>query len=132
MKTFPGAAAMTQPECMTDDEDGGDTSTPPNGSAGTDCDDSNPSINATVTYYTDTDEDGFGDNDNFFCSDSTTKVSVSTIQIVMIQSPAINPSATELVADRNVDQDCDDQELCYTDGDTDGVGGATAHHLQRL
>ena len=33
-----------------------------NGSAGTDCDDSNPSINATVTYYADTDEDGFGDN----------------------------------------------------------------------
>jgi hypothetical protein len=34
--------------------------------------------------------------------------------------PAINPGATELVAD-GVDQDCDTDELCYVDADNDGA-----------
>ncbi|MCB9792361.1 MAG: hypothetical protein H6741_06500 [Alphaproteobacteria bacterium] len=39
-------------------------------------------------------------------------------------SSAINPGATELPAD-NVDQNCDNNELCYVDSDRDGYGSTT-------
>ncbi|MCB9792357.1 MAG: putative metal-binding motif-containing protein [Alphaproteobacteria bacterium] len=76
--------------------------------------------------YTDSDGDGFGDSntqtrsgslvcdaaslgyadDNDDCDDS---------------DASVNPDGVEGVAD-GVDQDCDGDELCYTDGDGDGYG----------
>jgi hypothetical protein len=87
---------------------------------------SSQSVPATVTYFADTDGDTFGGNasPNAACSDSAPTGFVTDNTDCDDTDIAVNPSATEIVAD-NTDQNCDNQELCYVDSDTDGVGGTS-------
>lgn len=108
----------------------------------TDCDDANalvyPGAIETIADGIDQDcdtnetcyEDGDGDGDgsssgatapstDFTCTAAGVSATATDCDD---GNAAINGSATEGVAD-GIDQDCDGQELCYTDGDLDGVGG---------
>ena len=89
-----------------------------------DIDAADSSLSDGTSYYTDADTDGFGDpaTEDIQCSQPAGTVTDNTD--CDDSNIAINPSATELVAD-NVDQNCDSQELCYVDSDTDGVGGTS-------
>ncbi len=93
----------------------------------TDCDDSDSSIGDSITFYLDSDGDGFGvetstagactapdgyaalRDEGFDCDDSRFLT---------------NPNAEE-VADDGIDADCDSEELCYLDTDSDGFRGDT-------
>ncbi|MCP3980554.1 MAG: PKD domain-containing protein, partial [bacterium] len=62
--TFPGAAPNDSAEiCMrdVDGDDWGDDSPPGNIASGSDCDDGDPLVHPTTTWYADIDGDGFGD-----------------------------------------------------------------------
>ena len=86
----------------------------------TDCDDSDSNTHpgaaendSSTDCMTDSDGDGYGD------SGATGDVVAGTD--CDDSDSGINPGASESVAD-GVDQDCDDEELCYTDDDGDGYG----------
>ncbi len=109
----------------------------------TDCDDADPTafegaleVEADGTdsdcdgleiCYVDIDLDTYGDllGTTVFSADLTCLTSgLSTSEDDCDDGdPTINPGAVELVAD-GVDQDCDTDELCYSDQDGDGFAGA--------
>jgi len=132
--SYPGAAeSESATECMTDaDNDGyGDTTAPSGGTAGTDCDDSEPaknpgadevcdgidndcdslvddadsSITDAVTWYADSDTDTFGAMGSDLVSCSQPAGYVANDSDCDDTSAAVNPNATE-VCD-SIDNDCD-------------------------
>ena len=84
-----------------------------------DDDDGSVDPGTQTTYYTDADSDTYGlDGSGALYCDAP----ASTVLIdgdCDDSDSAIKPGATELVGDE-VDQDCDTEELCYTDADNDG------------
>ncbi|MEC7985423.1 MAG: MopE-related protein, partial [Myxococcota bacterium] len=88
-----------------------------------DCDDSSAVAAATfpgaaenesaTVCMTDSDADGYGD--------SSASGSVTAGTDCNDSDDAINPDATEIAGD-NTDQNCDNQELCFIDGDGDTFG----------
>jgi len=86
-------------ECWVDnDDDDSPVSTATTNNGDQDCNDSGEGTQAQL--------DAAGEDD---CNDN---------------NPGISPIETELPGD-NIDQDCDNQELCYTDGDNDGAPTST-------
>jgi len=89
--------------------------------------------NSSVICTLDDDEDGFGNDDGLTFTSlvtspgdssncgSTYKTADNTDDCDDID-PNLNPSATEL-ADNNVDENCDERQLCYADADVDGFFG---------
>jgi len=115
------------------------------GTAGLDCDDSDPNINPgapeTVADGVDQDCDGLddcyvdADADTYGDESGVIQASASCADVGVSASmddcndgvAAVNPGEPEVVAD-GVDQDCDGLDDCYVDGDDDGYGdesGAT-------
>ncbi|MCB9743785.1 MAG: hypothetical protein H6740_14390 [Alphaproteobacteria bacterium] len=93
-----------------------------------DCDGQVNEVGATDgdDYYLDDDGDGYGDalstaRQQCGPDSSTGYTSVEDNSDCDDANAAIHPNATELPAD-GVDQDCDDDELCYVDADADGYG----------
>ena len=84
-----------------------------------DIDDATPALTATqATVYTDADGDGYGDEAEQLCDAES---SVDNGLDCDDSDPTVMPGAEEQLAD-GVDQDCDQQELCYLDEDLDGYG----------
>ena len=85
-----------------------------------DCDDSDTGILGGVTVWDDADGDGFGDPLTELVSCTPTADQVSLGGDCDDLDADINPDALELPGDRT-DSDCDGIELCFVDGDGDGV-----------
>jgi hypothetical protein len=79
-----------------------------------------------VPWYADNDGDGYGDAalEVQACAAPTGHVGLELATDCDDGAAAINPGATELVAD-GVDNDCDGLERCYEDLDSDGYGGSS-------
>lgn len=147
--TWPGAAAAeSATACMTDyDGDGYGDSTPASGvTAGADCDDlwadTNPGAAEAVDDHVDSDCDGFelcfsdADNDRYTdrsttvssadtdCADGGEAANLSPTGECDDSNAGIFPGAAEVPGDE-VDQNCDDRELCYADADADGYTDGT-------
>lgn len=113
----------------------------------TDCDDSNPQINAaaieivgdgidqncngTELCYVDADNDGFRTNNNstvvsadLVCDGVGEAVVADPATDCNDADPSIYVGAVEIVGD-GIDQNCDGTELCYADADNDGYLDAT-------
>ena len=109
--------------------------------AADDCNDGDPNISPTAydlpgdgldtdcdgfdSCYFDGDGDGYGDDggatigsDDADCNDANESSTGDDCDDV---DPARNPGATEIPADI-IDQDCDGEELCFTDDDDDDYG----------
>jgi PKD-like domain/Putative metal-binding motif/Secretion system C-terminal sorting domain/Bacterial pre-peptidase C-terminal domain len=91
-----------------------------------DCDGLTDEGCTTFTFFRDFDTDGYGNPGN-----STTSINpippsgyVADNTDCNDNNAAINPGATEIVAD-NIDQDCNASELCYNDTDNDNFGSST-------
>jgi len=93
-----------------------------------DCDGTSDEDDAAdvVTWYADTDMDGYGDPavTDVDCSQPPGFVAVELATDCDDADPGVYPGAIELVAD-GVDSDCDGQELCYEDLDADSYGTST-------
>ena len=85
----------------------------------TDDDDDSIDLSTTTTYYDDSDGDGYGDGSTGVESCRPPAGSVSDGTDCNDGDAAVNPGATEVVAD-GVDSDCDGNETCYVDADDDG------------
>ena len=85
-----------------------------------DCDDADSGIRGGATVWTDADGDGFGDptTEAVSCAPESTHVAVAGD--CDDTDADVHPDAVERVGDR-LDGDCDGVELCYVDGDGDGV-----------
>ena len=79
-----------------------------------------------LTWYADTDGDGYGDAavTDIDCVQPSGYVAVELATDCDDGDPTTNPGATETVAD-GVDSDCSGTELCYVDGDLDGYGSSS-------
>jgi hypothetical protein len=83
-------------------------------------DDADPSVTGRPTWYTDADVDGFGTGAGILaCNQPVGRVNNNTD--CNDGNASIHPGAAEIVGD-GVDQDCNAQELCYTDVDNDDFG----------
>ena len=143
--TFPGSSPNdSSTSCMTDadGDDYGDTDPESGVTSGSDCDDSNATINSGAAEVTgdsvDQDCDGgevcYVDSDGD--SQGSTSTVVSTDSDCSDEGEADNTSdcndgdedvylgATETVGDE-VDSDCDGGEICYQDADSDNYGSTT-------
>ena len=92
----------------------------------TDCDgtlDEDDAIDAT-TWYADMDGDAYGDPGTTIVSCLAPPSFVTDSTDCDDGAAAVNPAATEIVAD-GIDQDCDDGDTCYSDSDGDGYGSST-------
>ncbi len=103
-----------------------------------DCDDGDPEVGAGSLWYTDVDGDGYGDSDSgaLACEQpsGTTEIGGDCDD----GDAAVNPAATEVCDDADLDEDCDglvdDADAVdastllafYTDGDGDGYGAIGA------
>jgi hypothetical protein len=104
-----------------------------------DCNDANPAIHPAATEivgdgidqdcnnqelcYQDLDDDNFGSS-NIFTSGDADCVDVNEAMVAGDCNDTnfnINPAAIEIVGD-SIDQNCNNQELCYQDADDDGFG----------
>ncbi len=81
---------------------------------------------ASFTFYRDADNDTYGNQNISIAQPSPTPPTgyVANNTDCNDNNAAINPGATEIVAD-GVDQDCNTSELCYTDIDNDDFGIST-------
>jgi len=102
-------------------------------------DDADPDVTGLITYYTDSDSDGFGDSSDSgvdYCDPPSGVVADNTD--CNDADSAIKPTATEVCDTADTDEDCDggaddaDPDGSpattdyYTDGDGDGFGDASA------
>jgi MYXO-CTERM domain-containing protein len=86
-----------------------------------DCDDADAAVGAAVPAFEDADGDGWGTAPYLGCD----KVGVAEVDGDCADADAaVFPGAEEISGD-GVDQDCDGQELCWTDGDGDGAASPT-------
>ena len=98
--------------CDDDDDDGV--------CAEDDCDDDDDAVGVADTWYEDADGDGFGGASTDACEQPTDWIAIGGD--CDDSDGAISPAATEVAGD-GVDQDCDEQELCYRDDDADTYRG---------
>ena len=103
-------------------------------------DDDDPALDLSSrdTWFLDTDDDGFGDADSVVESCARPEGAVDNDLDCDDDNPAVNPDATEVCDDDNIDEDCngvaDDEDsgvdpasatLFYADSDNDGFGDMT-------
>jgi hypothetical protein len=80
---------------------------------------SDPEVGAAAEYFVDTDGDNFGATSlGTRCDPPEGAVDVGGD--CDDDDPEVHPDADELAGD-GIDSDCDDVEICYVDGDDDGV-----------
>lgn len=90
-----------------------------------DCDDTDPDQFPGQTWFTDTDNDGYGTG--LAITQCTPPAATGWAPESGDCGPlnnSIYPGAPEVVAN-GIDEDCDSQETCYVDGDGDGFGHLT-------
>ncbi len=93
--------------------------------AGVDCDDSDSSITDSITFYLDSDGDGYGVEDSTAggCTAPTGYAAYSDAGYDCDDtSPQTYPGAAE-IGDDGIDEDCDGEEVCFLDADSDGYRG---------
>jgi hypothetical protein len=89
-------------------------------------DDADPGRSGGTTWYYDLDGDGYAGAVSTVVACVAPSGAFATAPDCRDAGPgafSVNPAASELVAD-GVDQNCDGAELCWSDADGDGFGGA--------
>lgn len=143
--THPGAAPLdSATDCMSDQDgdDYGDTSPSSGVTVGTDCDDTDATINTAATEitgdnvdqdcngtevcYVDSDGDGDGSTSSVTSTDTDCRDSGESTNNTDCDdsNSSVYVGATERVGDE-IDSDCDGSEICYVDSDSDGYGSTT-------
>ena len=88
-----------------------------------DIDDADSSVDSStqVTVFSDLDGDGYGDPDTEMTLCAAPENTVENSDDCNDTDASIRPFAGETIAD-GIDQNCDGEEICYTDADNDGYG----------
>ena len=84
-----------------------------------DCDDGDASVAGALTWWSDIDGDGFGDPAGGFTACGAPAGGVLVAGDCDDSDARAYPGASEELGD-GVDQDCNEEELCYADADDDG------------